>query len=700
MKKLLVLIISAAMLALGAESGQDLFQKALVKERTEGNLREAVKLYQRIVEKHSSDRKLAAKALLQIGQCHEKLGSAEARKAYEKLVRDFGDQSELVTEARIRLAALGKPESAGVVVRKVWFGPSVDVEGAPSPDGRYLSFVDWETGDLAVRDLETGTNRRLTNKGAWKESQEYALFSRWSPDGKQVVYDWWGPSTVGGISGWGGIRVVGLDGSKPRILYHPKGVGWGWPQDWSPDGKHVLALVENKDGVVEIALISVADGTARVVKALGSRWPHAARFSPNGRYIVYDRPQAPGSAEHDVFVIPTEGAQESPLIEHPANDFLLGWAPDGKWVLFGSDRTGSPGFWAVQTVDGKPRGEPQVVKLDMPPILPMGFTRDGSFYYGYGRLATDVYVASLDPKAGLVAGTAQKLVKRFEGANASGAYSPDGKYLAYLSGRSSPGLGPGSPNLNLLRIRSLDSGQERELALNLRLISLDALSWFADGRSLLLGARDMDLRLGIYEINVQTGEAAALVQEGPGISFHGQVAARQGKAFFYVRLEKAKDLCQIVFRDLATGQERELYRAPFIERFTLSLSPDGRWLAFLNRTDNRVLRITPANGGEPRELYRFVHRGNHFINHAWTADGKHILLSRWRSEQGSPWTLWRVPVAGGEPQEAGLEMRCDTLSVHPDGQRIAFSASSRPVSSEVWVMENFLPELKAIAENR
>jgi hypothetical protein len=34
------------------------------------------------------------------------------------------------------------------------------------------------------------------------------------------------------------------------------------------------------------------------------------------------------------------------------------------------------------------------------------------------------------------------------------------------------------------------------------------------------------------------------------------------------------------------------------------------------------------------------------------------------------------------------------LSVHPDGQRIAFTAG-RDLGSQTWVMKNVLPELKA-----
>ena len=92
MKRLLMVIVSASMLAHGAQSGNDLFQKALVQERTEGNLAEAMKLYERIVEEHASDRKLVAKTLLQIGRCHEILGKDGAQKAYQRIISEFTDQ--------------------------------------------------------------------------------------------------------------------------------------------------------------------------------------------------------------------------------------------------------------------------------------------------------------------------------------------------------------------------------------------------------------------------------------------------------------------------------------------------------------------------------------------------------------------------------------------------------------------------------
>ena len=86
-----VLALLAGQSAL-AQSGYDLFQKGLVQERAKGDLEEAIRLYQQIVEDFADDRALAAKALLHIGLCYEKLGRAEAQKAYQRVIEEYPEQ--------------------------------------------------------------------------------------------------------------------------------------------------------------------------------------------------------------------------------------------------------------------------------------------------------------------------------------------------------------------------------------------------------------------------------------------------------------------------------------------------------------------------------------------------------------------------------------------------------------------------------
>src|SRR5881227_1590927 len=83
---------------LSAQSGYDLFQKALAAERADGNIKNAIALYERIVKDFASDRSLAANALIRMAQCYEKLGNTEAQAIYERLIREYGDQKETAAD--------------------------------------------------------------------------------------------------------------------------------------------------------------------------------------------------------------------------------------------------------------------------------------------------------------------------------------------------------------------------------------------------------------------------------------------------------------------------------------------------------------------------------------------------------------------------------------------------------------------------
>src|SRR6476661_8481446 len=155
--RFLAVTIVAGLLATPFAIGQKddqaevLIQAAHQKQLVEGQLEQAIQLYKRIVQEHAGNHSMAAQALLEMGQCYEKLGNTEARKAYERLLRDYGDQNEAAAQARARLAAISSKVASGgseMVTRRVWSGPDVDAQGSVSPDGRYLSYVDSTTGDL------------------------------------------------------------------------------------------------------------------------------------------------------------------------------------------------------------------------------------------------------------------------------------------------------------------------------------------------------------------------------------------------------------------------------------------------------------------------------------------------------------------------------------------------------------------------
>ena len=579
--------------------------------------------------------------------------------------------------------------SGGMTVRQVWAGPGVDIGGGPSPDSRYLTYTDWFTGNLAARNLSTGQERRLTHKGSWADSREFSEHSIVSPDSRQIAYGWFaGKSETHSYE----LRLTRFGGSKPRVLYANREVTYLRPFSWSGDGQEILTLLSKKDKTHQIAMISVADGSVRILKTLDWRYPQKMSLSPDNRYIVYDFPPQEDSPERDIFLLAADASREITLIKHPANDLRPIWAPDGKSVVFMSDRTGAPGIWVVPVSKGKPQTSPQLVKSDTGEVDPMAFTGDGSLYYGFSTSTFEIYIAELDPKSGRVLAAPTKPIERFEGAHWWPDWSPDGKYLAY-------GLRPypmGGRDSGVVVIRSLASGQERELSPRLDRWKLN--SWSPDGRFLLVTGTDSKGRSGFHRMDAQTGDLTLLVRSEPGQYFSPGNWSLDGKSLFYQSNDRESLRRSILVRDLETGQVKELYgvTAPESMGHRMALSPDGRQLAFRweDRTNGvQALRLLPTTGGKPRELLRV--QAPEVVGQrafAWSRDGQYVLFTKRTGIPGKPRTvLCRVAVDGGKAEElkVAVDGHINKLAIHPDGRHLAFQVTQ--YSAEVWVMENFLP---------
>ena len=63
-----------------------LLRAAIEKEEVDGDLEAAIEQYKRVITLAGQNRAVVAQALLRLGGCHERLGHAEARKAYERFV--------------------------------------------------------------------------------------------------------------------------------------------------------------------------------------------------------------------------------------------------------------------------------------------------------------------------------------------------------------------------------------------------------------------------------------------------------------------------------------------------------------------------------------------------------------------------------------------------------------------------------------
>ena len=231
------------------------------------------------------------------------------------------------------------------------------------------------------------------------------------------------------------------------------------------------------------------------------------------------------------------------------------------------------------------------------------------------------------------------------------------------------------------------------------------LCWSPDGRSILSSGFEKK-GLGVYVVDVETGEMTTVLYGEPVLYGETRIMfpnwSADGKAIFFIERNWKKGISRVFRYDMKTKEKKEVYnQSPHL--MWLIPSPDGKLLAFVTiekyKEENiGVLMVLPVEGGEPREVAKITGAGEYCWNMAWAPDSREIIYGKDLLAPGSreltrSSELWKVSVDEGEPQrfwKMGGSLKF--LSVHPDGQRLAFTSSTW--QAEIWVMENFLPELK------
>ncbi len=465
----------------------------------------------------------------------------------------LGRHAAVATEARMRFVPLTSD-------------PGNEVAPALSPDGRRLAYIARAADGQArvfVKSTAGGDASAITG------GDGHDTAPVWSPDGEHIAY--------AHVSGAGCVlRTIGAGGGAPRDI-GPCGAGESRDMSWSADGR-TLAISSRaaQGGPYRLELLDLATGARRALTdppagALGDDTP---AFSPDGSQIAFLR-SISGSIG-DLFIVPAAGGLPSRVTADNADVIGVAWEPDGRHLVFSSDRAGGISLFRVDVRGGEPRlVTGGGAKLKHPSVARTGAVAFESWHY-------DINIADVT----LADGSRRAISPTTDQWNFHPQISPDGSRIAFQSTRSGP-----------YEIWTAERDGQHAKPLTDSRVYKSMPRWSPDGRTLVFVARPADAA-ELTIVDVATGRSRVVRTEAQGLaapSFshdgsHVYVGAPRGGVWQIWRTSLADGAVESVVPDGGYAALESL---------------DGRWLYF-TRFGRRGLWRRPVNGGPEESIARDV----------------------------------------------------------------------------------------------
>ncbi|MBS1668005.1 MAG: PD40 domain-containing protein [Bacteroidetes bacterium] len=408
--------------------------------------------------------------------------------------------------------------------------------------------------------------------------------------------------------------------------------------------------------------------------------------SPDGQTIVFD-------LMGDLYTIPITGGHATSITKGLSYDVHPRYSPDGKKILFVSDRSGADNVWYIDFEKGDTVQLTKEVNQYFPSAC---WTPDGDYIiYAKGRRNIKLYMVHRKGGGGAQLVDGPAYLKAIDP-----AVSADGRYVYYSQRRNAWNYNAMLPQYQI-GVYDRDNAKTNNITSRYGSGFTPVLS--KDGKWMVYGSRFED-KTGLVIRDLKTGDEKWLAypvqrdeQESiapmgvlPGMSFTPDskaLIASYGGKFYRIPIDGGA-ITEIPFTanvELELGPKLEFKYPVSDTAYQQSTqirdavpSPDGKKLAFtvLNR-----LYVMDYPNGTPKRV-----TNNDFTEAqpAWSPDGNSIAFSTWNADGGNIYKII-FGVKKNSIQKLTTEPGLyQNLIFNLTGDRIAFIRSSKRVFKEAY----------------
>jgi serine/threonine protein kinase len=448
-----------------------------------------------------------------------------------------------------------------------------DVAPAASPDGKTIAFTSTRDGRSRIwlKQLATGEEVALTS-GPSDASPTF------SPDGNSLLF------LRGAAPPFALYRVSSVGGEPRRIAD-----GVASFAAWSPDGRRIaLTRSSTVSGLPDILVTLAADGSEeRELARTTDVNLYLLRWAPDGRSIsVWAQLRTNFAAQQSILEFDASTGARRTIYQPGGGVVLNGWAwtgPDAILVAEAITQSGRGGSRLLR-VDRRTGRAVPLVSIRQPSTA-LDVVRSGSVVMD--QVATTQNLAGLsivsESSASGSGGEPWRWLTRGANVDRQPSFSPDGRRVVFNSDRSG--------NLDLWELE-LASGAVRPLTISA------ADDWdpayTPDGKHLLWSSN----RSGNYEIWMAASDGSGAHQlTADGVDAENPTATPDGQTIVYISANPAHIGVWKIHAD-GTGAERVVAGTATVT----DLSPDGRWVSFVDLDRNRLCVVALADGARIADL--------------------------------------------------------------------------------------------------